>query len=133
MVAFSEMVDHMSLPGGILWPFVGLSPGMVVLSNTTRVSSAISEEFLVRHFLGIQLTFESKKSDNVFSFPGTDNPADGLSEAKGRYVPSPSPVGIGNLLPRILAPISRRCFFGERRGAIGFSLSPSLLSVLCVL
>ena len=46
----------------------------------------IAKKYLVRHFLSIQRALEGGNLENAYWLPGTENPADGLTEVRSDAV-----------------------------------------------
>ena len=47
----------------------------------------IAGKYLVRHFLSIRQALEEGYLENAYWFPGTENPADGLTKVRIDMVP----------------------------------------------
>ena len=83
-----------------------------------RNKKAIAEKYSARNFLGIQQSLGSNELDNVYWLPGTDSPADGLTEVESDMVPLLHVFKSGTFRPGILGPlrgISSREGGGARR------------------
>ena len=95
----------------------------------------ITGQCLARHFLGIQLSSVGNDSDNVYSPPGTETPADGTAEVRSGAIPLPRLSASGTLCPGNLRPLRRISSKGGWQGAMAIS-SPCALPLLfldCIL
>ena len=70
-----------------------------------RNKKAIAEKYSARNFLGIQQSLGSNELDNVYWLPGTDSPADGLTEVESDMVPLLHVFKSGTFRPGILGPL----------------------------
>ena len=108
--ALSEMVDHLLLLEDFYGPLKGANPGVVGLVERgspfahLKTKRAAAEEHLERHFLGIQQALEERDLENAYWLPGTENPADGLTEVRGDVVPLLELLESGEFARDIFAP-----------------------------
>ena len=63
---------------------LGYCEGLFTRTPTKRV---IAEKYLGRHLLRIQQALEAGELKDAFWLPGTENPADGLTKARGDMGP----------------------------------------------
>ena len=86
------MIDHMALLREFYAPAPHISPGLVGMEDCESLFThlknrkMVAEKYLVRHFLSAQQFTEEGELDNAYWLPGTENPADGLSEIKSGAV-----------------------------------------------
>ena len=94
--AIGETKDRMLLLKDFYGPFEGMSPGAMGSENCEgfrthlkkkKQEEMISEKFLVRNFLSIQRALEAGVMGNAYWLPGTENPAEGLTEVRIDVVP----------------------------------------------
>ena len=91
--AFSEMVDHMSMPREFYGHFTDLYSGMAGMEDCESLfthlkkNKLVAGKFLVRRFLAIQQAIELQESDNVYWIPGKENPAGGLTKLRSEILP----------------------------------------------
>ena len=91
--AFSEMVDHLSLPREPYGPFVDMSPGAAGIESREnsftrpRGRRPITEEYSARHSQGARQALGGNELPNVYCLSDTENPAGGLAKEKSGTAP----------------------------------------------
>ena len=65
----------------------------------------VTEKYLARHFLSTQQFLEDGELENVYWPPGTENPADGLTELRSEMGPVMALLETGSFRPGILRPL----------------------------
>ena len=114
--AFSEMLDHMSMPREFYGHFAGLFPGLVGLEDCESLFThlkkckMIAEKFLVRHFLSNRQAIEEQELGDVYWIPGKENPADGLTKLRSEPAPLLRLLESGSYNPGMLRPLKEVTF-----------------------
>ena len=91
--AQSEMVDHILLLKDCYGPFEGANPGVVGLEGCEslfthpKAKKMVAEKHPQRHFLSIQGALEEGDPENAYWLPGTEDPADSLTNVRRDVVP----------------------------------------------
>ena len=118
--ALCEMAGRILLLKDFFGPFWGVSPGLVGLEDceslfthlTTKKMNA--EKYLVRHSRIIQQASGGGDLEHAFWFPGTENPADGLTRERSDMAPFLSLLESGRLNPASLRPLKGAAWLGRR-------------------
>ena len=111
MYAFSEMIDHMALLREFYGPFSRISPGLVGMEDCERLFThlknrgMVTEKYLVRHLLSSQQFLGDGELGNVYWIPGTENPADGLTDLRSEMGPIMALLETGRFQPGLLRPL----------------------------
>ena len=124
----SEMVDHMSPPREFYEPFADSTPGMAGIEDCGSLfthlgtNKTVAEGYLAQRSLGSQQSLDINELRTASWLPGTDNPADGLTEANSDTTPLLRLLESGTFRPGALRPL-RRASSREGGGArFGFFL-----------
>ena len=70
-----------------------------------RTKRMVTEEYLVRHVFGIQQSLGNGDPDSVYSLPGLDKPADGVTSVKSDMTSLLRHLESGACRPSILRPL----------------------------
>ena len=85
-----------------------------------------TEKYLVRHLLSIQQFLEEGDLDNAYWPPGTEHPADGLTESRSEMGPILALLDTGRLQPGLLRPL-KGLASRESQSCVHSSLSLSIV------
>ena len=114
--ASSDMVDHVAPLRKFAAPSAGLSPGTAEMGEReslctyARNKKAIAEEYPAQDILRLQQALDYEQMGNVFSLPGPETPAGGLSKKKSGVEPLLSLPQPGPSRPGARRPLRRVSF-----------------------
>ena len=114
--ASSDMVDHLAPLRKFAAPSAGSSPGTAEMGGRgslfthARNKKAIAEKYPAQDILGIQQALDYEQMGNVFSLPGPETPAGGLSKKKSGMEPLLSLPQSGPSRPGAHRPLRRVSF-----------------------
>ena len=97
-------------------PVADISPGMAGIGECERLFSRlenkkmVTEEYLVRHFLGIQQVLGQRGLDNAYWLHGVGKPSEWNGESRERFDPSSSSPGVRSMPPGYFATSERSSF-----------------------
>ena len=109
--ASSETVSHVALPREFYPPSVVISPGIVgaedceSLFTNLEGEKTVTENYLVRHSLGIQQFLGNGHPADVYRLPGLENPADEQTKVKSGIIPLPRLLESEAFRPDMLRPL----------------------------
>ena len=109
--ALSETVDHMLSLQDFFGPFQGMNPGVSRVEDCEslfthlKTKKAAAERYLVQNFPSIQQALGDGELGNAYWLPGAQNPAYGLTQARGGVVPLVGLLESGCFNPGYLRPL----------------------------